>query len=238
MKKLFFLFLLTPLFLFSNTQLDIFTALKYNKKFSELPQEQKNSISKEYDNIVKLSNIVYSEISRSELFQVKNHLITVRAWEQTILNQYKPSEEELKKLYDENNFKKSKEYKFRTITLKDKARTQSIVKQLEERNPKERRLKLFVYFVDKDSIDETTKNKEGQMDWISEGAMPAKLRDNISKLNINDLFVLTTKDSFEIRYIEDIKKPEKATFEESRELLTALAKQNALKEEVQKILGR
>ena len=147
MKKILFLLFLTPLFLFSNNELDIFTALKYNKNYNNLPANQKVSIQKEYENIVKLSNIVYDEINRSELFKVKQHLIIVRSWEQTILNQYKPTNEELMDLYKQNDFKKSREYKLRTITLKDKNRTQSIVKQLEERKPKDKRTKLFVYFV-------------------------------------------------------------------------------------------
>lgn len=236
-KKVVYIFvcLTMPLLANENKEINIYTAYKYKVDYTKLSKEQQSKIDSEYKDLEKLTTNVYNKIKSTPLYSVQKNFAILQSWSSDFLNQYKPTEDELKVLYSQNNFQTNSKYKLKTLTLKDKKRAQSIMKQLEAKKNKNDRIRLFEIFVKKDSLDTTTKSRKGDLGWINESTLLPKIKQNISKLQINDILTLTTKDTIQIIYLEDTIKPQKATFEESKPLLIQIAKQQALQLEIQKL---
>lgn len=230
-----FLILLAPLFLFSS-EVEAYTALKYKKDYKKLTEDQKKAIEKEYEKIEDLSDEVDGDIDDTDIYKVRLNMFNIQVWEQKFMKEYEPTEKELKEIYAKNSFKKGKQYKLKTLTLKDKKRAQSILDQLKGKQSKKEKTRLFDFFVKKDSIDTKTKSKNGDLGLVDESKMNPKLRKSISKLKALDVFAVALKDSIQIFYIEDIKQPSKATYKEAKGTLIKIAKKKALREEIKKIL--
>ena len=219
-----------------NKEINLYTIYKYKADYNKLSNDQQSKINKEYKELQKLSNKVQNKIKQISIYKVKNNISIFETWSNKFLNEYKPKEKELKTIYSKNSFNTSPEYKLKTLTLKNEKRAQSILKQLQAKKTKKDRIRLFNIFVKKDSIDKTTKSKQGNLGWINQSKLLPKIRQEIVKLKVNDVMTLVIKDNIQILYLEDIKKPRKASFNEAKALLVKIAKQQALKKEIEKIV--
>ena len=236
-KKLLFIFICFTLPLLANEidEINIYTLKKYKVNYTELKKEKQDKIFQEYKQVQKLADKLNSTVKNDSLYLVNNYINIIDSWSIKFMNNYTPKEDELKAIYSKNNFHTSPEYKLRVLSVKDKKRFQSIFKQLEDRKGKNRRLKLFEYFVNKDSIDET-KSKNGDLGWISLEKLHPDVRQNISKLKISDFISREVEDTFQIIYMEDKKEPKKASFEQSKQVLINIAKKDAVNREIQKLV--
>jgi len=239
-KKILYVFGIVCLFQISSqamSEISIYTAKKYNTNYSKLNQEQQQEILKEYEKVKKLSTKIYDDIKSTNYYEVNKNLLSIEIWSKKYLNNYIPSQTELQDIYKKNIFKTNPKYKLKTLTLTDKKRAQSIIKQLNNKKTKQKRIKLFEIFVKKDSLDTTTKNKKGNLDWISEEKLLPNIRKNISNLKVNDIMTLRIKDNIQILYLDNKQEPKKATFEESKATLIQIAKKQALNKKIEELLN-
>lgn len=237
-KKLVFIFVFFTLSLYAqdNKEINIYTAFKYKADYNKLSNKQKVAIDKEYNELKKLSKKVYKNIENSSYYNVKKNLLILETWSSLFMNKYNPSENELKEIYKNNEFKKNPKFKLKTLTLTDEKRALSIETQLKNKKSKDARAKLFNIFVKKDSIDTKTKDINGDLGWIDFEKINPNLKSQLIKLNTNDFFKINNKNNIQFFYVEDKVDIRKATFEESKLLLIEIAKKQALKKEIDKLV--
>lgn len=237
LRRVLLIYIFSILIVFANEkeELSVYTFYKYNSDYNKLTKEQKNKISKEYQDLLKLSAKVKSKIQHTHIYKIRSNLTIFETWLLQFIKDYKPTLGELKEVYNKNDFKTNPEYKLKTLTVKQGKRLDSIIRQLKAKKVKESRLKLFNIFVKKDSLDTATKDKKGDLGWVKFSNLNPKIKSGIKKLKVNDMLFIKKDNFMEIVYLEDITKPRKATYEEAKIALINIAKKQALAKEIKKL---
>lgn len=229
-KKILLLVFLIQVGLFANEveEVSLYTQYKYKVNYNELTKDEQSKVTDEYKQLQTLTKKVEEDVKDSIIYKVKKNIVTFEAWSNDFMMKYQPTEQELKFIYDNIALKTNPEYKLKTIVVKDKNRAESILRQLKNRKTLQDRTKLFNYFVKKDSIDEQTKSKKGDIGWMQQGSFIPTIQKKLATLKVNDLLKLNVKENVQILYLVDKVEPRKATFEEAKQTLIQLAKQEAL----------
>lgn len=237
-KKLVSIFVFFALSLYAqdNKEINIYTGFKYKADYNKLTSKQKTDISKEYSEIEKLVTKVYNETKNNPYYSVKKNLLILESWSNIFMSNYIPNDNELKEIYKNNEFKKNPKFKLKTLTLTDEKRALSIETQLKNKKSKDARTRLFNIFVKKDSIDTKTKDINGDLGWIDFEKINPNLKSQLIKLNANDFFRINNKNNIQFFYVEDKVDIRKATFEESKQVLIKIVKQQALRKEIEKLV--
>ena len=142
----------------------------------------------------------------------------------------------LKDLFKKYKPKKVATYKLRNILVSTENRADKIITILSKYKNKKSHLKKFIDLVGYNSFDEQTAKNEGKIGWISVNKLDPKVKEALVKAKSNLVKVQIKDRSWQVLLIEDSTKERVATFEESKNELLLVAKQELLKKEITKIL--
>ena len=221
----------------NSQELYSFTAQKYRVDFNTQTEKVKKDITEDYKKTVKLSNAVLKSKFKNNIdYQVANRLLALNLWGQMVMNEAKVSDETLKKLYKKHSPKIEARYLLRNILLKNEDEAKKIEKTLTKMD-KDKRLENFKELVKKSSEDFTTRKNEGKFDWIDENKLTPIIKDALKNKNLNDIVrVYVENIGWQILILEDFQAEKKATFEEAREVLSKIAKQEVLSKRIDRNL--
>lgn len=221
--------------LFANDELKFYTSQKYKADYLKLSKDQQKKIKDEYSKISNLSKKIDNKVKNDSDYKVLDNLTKINIWSNNFVKDYKPKDDELKKIYKENNFMSAPEYKLRTMSIANSEDVKIIEKKLNDlKNPQDK-IKLFTKYVKEKSIDKTTKKNGGSLNWVSLASVQPNIRKALSKADKNKLLFINNKKFIQILLVEDIKKPKKLTFDEAKPSIINVAKKQALVNEIEKL---
>lgn len=220
----------------SQAELVSFTAQKYKADYNAQSQENKDKIKKEYEDTIKLVNQVSKDIKDEIDYKVAMNLITLSTWSQKYVKNLNISESTLKELYAKEKPKTVPTYNLYNILVNDKKKADDILASIEKLS-KEKRLEEFKKQVKLNSQDFISNKKEGSMGWIEIQQLDKNTQEKIKDKKINDLVLSNVENiGYQIILIDDYKPVRELSFEESKEFLTNLAKQQELVKKIDSLL--
>ena len=218
------------------TELISYTAQKYKADYNAQTQENKDKLKKEYEDSQKLLNAISNDVKNDTDYKVAKTLIAINIWSQKYAQNLKISEQTLKDLYAKEQPRTVPTYNLYNILVNDKKKADDILASL-EKLPKERRLEEFKKQVKLNSQDFISNKKEGNIGWIELQKLDKHIQENIKDKNKNDLLVSEVENiGYQIILIDDYKPIRDVSFDEAKEFLTNLAKQQELIKKIDSLL--
>ena len=225
----------------STEELKEYVAQVYRADYLKLDEAGQTKIKQEYKQRIELSEKIIAtglkndpDFSYKYMFLRQNMAIDL--WSKKILESVKPTEEELKKLYEkQKDLKVSTRYQLSDIIVNDEKTADDLIKKLEmKEKPKQK--ELFESLVISHSQNKTNKDKKGDMGWGDMTNIPKNIFD-IIKNKPEGSFIKNPVSlaQWEIIYIVKIVPEHKASFEESKVHLINILKQNAIAQEKEKL---
>lgn len=168
--------------------------------------------------------------------KIAKALLDMNVWTQKYAKNLKISDTTLKELYIKEKPKTIPTYNLYNILVSDKKKADEIY-TLIEKLPKEKRLVEFKKQVKLNSQDFISNKKEGNIGWIEIQQLDKNTQEKIKDKKINDLVLSNVENiGYQIILIDDYKPVRELSFEESKEFLTNLAKQQELLEKIDSLL--
>lgn len=223
----------------SNKELISFAAQKYQVDFDTQTQENKDKLKTEYEEILKFVNLVSKDVKDNVNLKVATALTTFNVWTQEYMIKTEISDATLKEMYEKEEPKTIPTYKLSNILVNNEKTADKIIAELKKIKDKNKVFDEFKKEVAKSSQDFITNKNKGSIGWIQIDKLDKNIQDKLKDKKANDIFKVKVENiGWQIIYIEDFKATKKATFEESKELLTNLAKQQELIKEIDNLLKR
>lgn len=220
----------------SQIELVSFTAQKYKVDYNTQTQENKDKLKKEYEDTIKLSSQISKEIQIDTDYKVAKTLLAVNVWSQKYAQNLKINESTLKELYAKEKPKTVPSYNLYNILVSDKKKADDIY-ALIEKLPKEKRLEEFKKQVKMNSQDFISSKKEGNIGWIEIQKLDKNIQENIKNKIKNDLLISEVENiGYQIILIDDFKPIREVSFDEAKEFLINLAKQQELIKKIDSLL--
>lgn len=214
-----------------------YTIQKYKVNFNTQTDKSKQDISSEYLRVANISNAIANSIKDDVDIQVASKIVSIDIWANKYMATINPSDEQLKKLYETQSPKVSPRYNLRNILLKDATTADKLIKTLNSIKDKSKKLDKFKELVKSYSIDIATKNKDGVIGFIDTNKLDKKIQEKLKDKKASDIIKVDIANiGIQILYIEEYQSERKATFEESKQLLVKLARQEALNLEINRLL--
>lgn len=223
----------------SQQEMNAYTAIKYHVDFNAQTEKSKHDLVAEYQQTSLLANhLLQSEFKNDLEFNVAVRNLAVGMWSQKFMKNAQVDEKKLKELYAKEEPKTIPAYKLLNILVKDAHEADKIMKTLSAIHESDKKLLKFKELVKSESQDFMTRNSVDNVNSIEKNKLDPKIQAAIKDKKADDFFKVEVANiGIQILYIEEYRPQRKASFEESKELLTSLAKQELLKQEAQKILG-
>jgi parvulin-like peptidyl-prolyl isomerase len=221
----------------SEAELKSYTEQKYRVEFSQQTQEAKENLTKEYITASKLSEAVAKTAFKDDLdAKVAIKIVTSDIWAAKFAQTIQPSHEELQKLYVSQNPMVSPRYKLHNILVKDEAKADKILKVINEMKDKQKHLAYFKETAKNESLDFATRPKEGDIGWIDTAKLDKPIQEALKgkevgsrvKVNLGTI-------GWQILYIGSYEPERKATFEEAKEVLINIARNEAVGKEIARL---
>jgi hypothetical protein len=240
MKKI-ALYLILPFLLnaadISQAELISFTAQKYKVDYNAQTQENKDNLKKEYQDTQKLLNAISNNVKDDADYKVAKTLLAINVWSQKYAQNIKVNDATLKELYEKEKPKTVPTYNLYNILVSDKKKADEILSNLEKITDKTARLNEFKKQVNLNSQDFISSKKEGNVGWIELQKLDKKVQEQIKDKKVNDIFLTQVENvGYQIILIDDFKPIREVSFEESKEFLTNLAKQQELIKKVESMI--
>ena len=216
-------------------ELQSFAVQKYKVDFKAQTDKSKQDILNEYVQTLKLNEALLSTMKDDSDLKVATAMARINIWSQKYMANINPSDKELKKLYKVEKPKVSARYRLRNILVKDEAQANKLLKQLAKL--KKTKLAKFKELAKNNSIDLNTKNNEGYIGFIDTNKLDKNIQATLKNKKAGAIVKVNVANvGTQILFVEEYQGERKATFEESEQILINLARQEALKEEINKIM--
>lgn len=213
-----------------------YTTQKYNVDYNAQTQENKDKLKKEYENTIKIVNAISNDVKNDIDYKAAKNLLIINVWSQKYAQNLKISEVTLKELYIKEKPKTVPTYNLYNILVSDKKKADEIYSAL-EKLPKEKRLEEFKKQVKLNSQDFISNKKEGNIGWIEIQKLDKNIQENIKDKIKNDILISEVENiGYQIILIDDFKPIRDVSFDEAKEFLTNLAKQQELIKKIDTLL--
>lgn len=213
-----------------------YTTQKYNVDYNAQTQENKDKLKKEYENTIKIVNAISNDVKNDIDYKAAKNLLIINVWSQKYAQNLKISDATLKELYTKEKPKTVPTYNLYNILVSDKKKADEIYSAL-EKLPKDKRLEEFKKQVKLNSQDFISNKKEGNIGWIEIQKLDKNIQENIKDKIKNDILISEVQNvGYQIILIDDFKPIRDVSFDEAKEFLTNLAKQQELIKKIDSLL--
>lgn len=210
----------------SMAEVKSFTVQKYRVDYDKQTPENKQKLKNEYQSIVKLSNAIQKNVQNDVDYGVATKLTALNIWSQKYIQNVKISDDALLELYSKEKPKTVDKYKLSNILVSTEEKANEIAEKISKNSSKVDEFKKQVVL---NSQDFTTNKKGGNIGWMEIQNLDKNIQAQIKNKKANDVVVAEVKNvGWQVLLIEEYQPAREATFKESKEVLTRLAKQQAL----------
>lgn len=214
-----------------------FTAQKYNIDYNAQTAENQEKLKQEYEDTQKLLSAISNDIKIDTDYKVAKTLLAINVWSQKYAQSIKINDVTLRNLYEKEKPKNIESYNLYNILVSDKQKAEEILSNLESFLDKTTRLNEFKKQVNLNSKDFISSKKEGNIGWIEIEKLDKNIQEKIKNKKVNDVFISEIENiGWQVIFIEDYKPAKELTFEESKEFLSNIVRQQELIKKVQMLI--
>lgn len=212
-----------------------YSALKYKLEFDKQDSKLQDSLNQEYSRVKKIALILESNIMKNDIdLEVAKNIATVDIWTNKFMQNYKPTESELKELYTLEKPRVVAKYELRNILVAYEENADRIITML---NSTKNKKETFIKYVRSVSNDVASKQNNGLTELVDENKLNPQIKEALKGKKEGDIVKINLKDiGTQIILIEKYIPEKNATFEEAKEALKILAKRKALTKEIELLL--
>ncbi|WP_198306184.1 peptidylprolyl isomerase [Arcobacter vandammei] len=216
-------------------EISSFTAIKYKADFSKQEHKTQQAIVNEYSSLKKLAKTIEAKDLKGDAdFEVSKNLLLIDIWSKKFLQSYIPTNEELQKLYLEQKPSVVAKYELRNILVSYEKNADMILEKLNLINNQKEKKDSFIKYVKSVSNDNISKNNQGLSPIVDENRLNPQIKEALAGKKEGDIIKVNVKDlGTQIIYIEKYIPQKEASFEESKDALTELAKKIALNRQIE-----
>ncbi len=247
MKKQFVGSLLTAVLLSSSlyaaqpvasNEIKQFAAQALQIDYDKAPADIQKKITEEYTQRLKLAEILVVKLKKDPEFVRVSQTVALDLWSKRIADATKPSDTELKKMFDESkDLKIAPSYKLRHIMVDQESLADDLIAQLNQKTGTEKS-QLFTTLAASKSLDQSTKQKGGELGWIDANSLPMPVNNALKDKQAGSLVKLPGgKSMWDVLIVDELKPEHTASFDEAKNFLTHKARQKAIETEARKLLG-
>lgn len=219
------------------TELVSFAAQKYKVDYNAQNQENKDKLKEEYSNSLKLLNAISNSVKDDTDYKVAKTILAINVWSQKYAKNIKIEDSTLKELYAKEKPKTVPTYNLYNILISDKKKAEEIVANLQKITEKTARLNEFKKQVALNSQDFISSKKDGSVGWIELQKLDKNVQEQIKDKKVNDIFLTQVENiGYQIILIDDFKPIREVSFDEAKEFLTNLAKQQELLKKIESLI--
>ncbi|MBU0925379.1 peptidylprolyl isomerase [bacterium] len=212
-----------------------YSALKYKIDFDKQDSQLKDSLNQEYSRVKKIALILESNIMKNDIdLEVAKNVATVDIWTNKFIQNYKPTDVELKELYKLEKPRVVAKYELRNILVAYEENADRIINML---NSTQNKKETFIKYVRSVSNDVASKQNNGLTELVDENKLNPQIKEALKAKKEGDIVKINLKDiGTQIILIEKYIPEKDATFDEAKEALENLAKRKALTKEIELLL--
>lgn len=212
-----------------------YSALKYKIDFDKQDSQLKDSLNQEYSRVKKIALILESNIMKNDIdLEVAKNVATVDIWTNKFIQNYKPTDVELKELYKLEKPRVVAKYELRNILVAYEENADRIINML---NSTQNKKETFIKYVRSVSNDLASKQNNGLTELVDENKLNPQIKESLKAKKEGDIVKINLKDiGTQIILIEKYIPEKDATFDEAKEALENLAKRKALTKEIESLL--
>jgi ribosomal protein S17E len=212
-----------------------YSALKYKIDFDKQDSQLKDSLNQEYSRVKKIALILESNIMKNDIdLEVAKNVATVDIWTNKFIQNYKPTDVELKELYKLEKPRVVAKYELRNILVAYEENADRIINML---NSTQNKKETFIKYVRSVSNDVASKQNNGLTELVDENKLNPQIKEALKAKKEGDIVKINLKDiGTQIILIEKYIPEKDATFDEAKEALENLAKRKALTKEIESLL--
>lgn len=222
----------------NQAEIESYSLQKYRVNYNTQTEPAKISIANEYNQTSKLADYLLKENMKNDSdLAVATKLVTLEIWAQKLMSKINPTNDEIKKVYDIEKPMINARYSLRNILVKDEVVANKLFSTLTSIKDTAKRSSKFKELVRLNSLDEATKNKEGQIGFVEEAKLDKVLQDLFRGKKGNDIVKISVPNGgTQIFLVEEYQPSKQATIEESKQFIVNAIRQKALTTEIDKIL--
>lgn len=215
-----------------------FAAQALQIDFDKAPQDVQQKISTEYTQRIKLAETLVVKLKNDPEYIRLSETLALDLWSKRIADTIKPSDEELQKVYSEaKDLNVAPSYKLRHIVVAQETLADDLINQLKAKTGEEQS-KLFASLAAAQSLDQNTKQKGGAIGWVDSAALPPVVNNELKGKEAGNLVKMAAgKEMWDVILVDEVKAEHRATFEEAKNYLSNMMRQQAVENEAKKILG-
>ncbi len=220
-------------------EVKVYTMQKYKVNLEQLNEQEKSQVTNEYFQTSQIVNAISKQMESDVDLKVITKLYMVDIWAKKFMAQINPKDDELKKLYAVQKPTKSSKYNLRNILVKDEATADKLIKQLSAIKDLPKITAKFKELAKSESIDPAAKTSEGEIGFVETNKLDQNMQALLNGKKGGDLVKLNIPQiGWQILLIEEYEGEKTATFEESKSILIATIRQEALKQEIEKLISQ
>lgn len=238
MKKVLLSVVVCASLLYANdAELVSYTAQKHRAEYDKQDDKVKAQIKEEYEKIQKIAKKIGSEVENEPDYKVIQNLAKIDLWTRKYVSTLKFSDEELKEIYKQADPKTVEKYKLNNILVKDEQSADKIVKQIQEIKENGKKLAKVQEIASKESLDFISNKKNGSLGWVEITKLEKSIQDAIKTKKANDVFKVNVPNiGWQVLYIEEFTGITQVPFENAKEVLTQIARQQAVMKKIDELL--
>ena len=222
----------------NQVEVESYALQKHRVNFQGQTDKSKQDIVNEYLQTSKIAEYLASGMMQNDVdLKVATKMMTIEIWAQKFMANVNPSDDEIKKLYELEKPKVNSRYNLRNILVKDESSADKLLKTLNTIKDKTKKLEKFKELAKSESLDITTKSKEGVIGFVDEGKLDKSMQELLKGKTSSDIVKLDMPNiGWQLFLVEEYQPSRNATLEEAKQFLTNALRQKALGEQIDKIL--
>ena len=214
-----------------------YTAQKYRVSLDAQNEQGKAQLVNEYLQTSQLADALASRMKDDVDLKVVTKLFSVDIWAKKYMQTINPSEEDIKKVYEAEKPKTPARYNLRTIIVKEESTADKLIKQLSQIKDASKQLTKFKELAKADSLDPSAKTTEGAIGFVEINKLDPNIQTLLKDKKSGDLVKMNIPQvGWQILFVEEFQGEKIATLEESKSFLISAIRQNALKNEINRLL--
>jgi parvulin-like peptidyl-prolyl isomerase len=204
--------------------------------FDKAPEDVQKKISEDYTKRIKLSEALCIKLKNDPEYTRITEAVALDLWVKRITSSINPTDVELKKAFDEaKNFNIPLSYKLHHIVIMQESLADDLINQLKAKKTEEK-TELFTALATTQSLDQSSKQNGGLVGWVESTALPQNINNELKDKKSGDVIKLPIgNDTWEILLVDEIKAEHPATFDEAKDYLINMMRQQAIENEAKKI---
>lgn len=214
-----------------------YAAQKYRVNFDSQTEQGRTQLVSEYTQTSQVADAL-SKIMKDDVdLKVVTKLFTVDIWAKKFMSTINPSDAELKKIFEVQKPQSSSKYNLRTILVKEESTADKLIKQISQIKDIAKQTAKFKELAKSESIDPAAKTTEGEIGFIETNKLDKNMQTLLSRKKSGDLVKVNIPQiGWQILFIEEFQEAKLATFEESKPFLIGTIRQEALKQEIDRLV--